>query len=237
MVKSRRPVLMFSGGLDSLIAWFALGKPKAVHVHLGHRYGASEYFTSMSLAKRLGMDLIIEKRLYLGDQESPDAYIPMRNLFLAMIGALYGDDIYLVFQKGEQSIPDRSPEFLDKASEMLSFLNERRIVVDSPFHNMTKSGMIRWYLDQGNEKCPVDVLYKSFSCFGSDSTKVPCGECAACFRRWVAFENNGLSLALRADIKEWAGIPGYIKRVKAGEYDLDRAREIEGVLRRHGLWK
>jgi 7-cyano-7-deazaguanine synthase len=236
MEKSRPPVLMFSGGLDSLIAWFALGKPKAIHVHLGHRYGASEYFTSQAIAKRLGMDLVVEKRLYLGDQERPDAYIPMRNLFLAMIGALYGDTIYMVFQKGEQSIPDRSTEFLAKVSEFLTFLNGRLIKVDSPFQNMTKTAMIKWYLDQGNDKCPVDVLYKSFSCFEADSTQIPCGKCAACFRRWVAFDNNSLSLALRADIKEWPGIQDYIKKIKNGEYDLERARETEAALRRHGLW-
>jgi 7-cyano-7-deazaguanine synthase in queuosine biosynthesis len=183
------------------------------------------------------MDLIVERRLYLGDKEEPDAYIPMRNMFLAMIGALYGDTVYMVFQKGEQSIPDRSMEFLLKSSELLSFLNGRKIVVDSPFKDLTKAQMVGWYLSQGREQCPIDVLYKAFSCFEADSTLVPCGQCPACFRKWVAFDNNGLDITFHSDIRRWPGIKDYVRKVRNGEYDSQRAHEIETTLRRHNLWK
>jgi 7-cyano-7-deazaguanine synthase in queuosine biosynthesis len=225
---------MFSGGLDSLIAWYYLGKPKVVHVSLGHRYAASELVTVTSLAKQLDMDLVIDKRLSLGDYEAPDAYIPMRNLFLAMIGALYGDRVYMVFQYGEQSIPDRSPAFLEKATEMLSFLNGRKIIVDSTFLTMTKADMIKWYLNE--YKGDPSILSRTFSCY-SDHLMMPCGACAACFRRWVAFELNCLPTKFLNDITTWPGIKGYVDRIKAGKYDLIRAAEIETVLRRHGLWK
>jgi len=227
-------VLMFSGGLDSTIAWFYLGQPKAVFVYLGHRYGASEYFTAQALAKRLKMDLVVEKRLYLGDKETPDAYIPMRNMFLAMIGALYGDKIYMVFQRGEQSIADRSPQFLAGASKILSFLNGYPITVESPFMNITKARMIEWYLKKGY---PVDVLYKTFSCFCQDSQYAPCGECSACFRRWIAFQYNGLDLTFQKDIKQWSGIGAYVQKMTAGVYDTERVLETRTVLERWGLWK
>lgn len=227
-------ILLWSGGLDSTISWFYLEKPKTVFVNLGHKYHAQEYFTCKALAKRLKMDFVLEKRLYLGDHEAPDAYIPMRNLFLAMVGALYGDEIYLVFQRGEQGIPDRSPEFLKSASKMLSFLNGREVVVDSPFLSMTKADMIAWYIKEGH---PLDVLYKTYSCFAEDSMESPCGCCAACFRRWVSFEYNNLSLIFKRDIKEWSGIPDYVRKIKAGEYEARRANQIVDVLRRHKLWK
>lgn len=227
-------VLMWSGGLDSTIAWFYLEKPKTVFVNLGHRYHAQEYFTCKALALRLKMDFVLDKRLYLGDHEAPDAYIPMRNLFLAMVGALYGDEIYLVFQRGEQGIPDRSIEFLKSASRMLSFLNGREIVVASPFLKLTKADMIKWYLKKGH---PLDVLYKTFSCFAEDMFLSPCGNCPACFRRWIAFEYNNLPLNFKSDIKEWSGIPEYVKKIRAGIYEAKRANQIVDVLRRHKLWK
>jgi len=233
IARKSNSVLMFSGGLDSLIAWYYLNKPKVVHAYLGHRYGAAEYLATMRLAKKLGMDLVMERRLFLGDKETPDAYIPMRNLFLATLGALHGDTIYMVFQKGEQALPDRSPRFLAMASELLTFLNGRPIVVDSPFLEMTKSAMIKWYLDHGH---PEDVLYESFSCFDTN-VRGACGQCAACFRRWIAFKNNGLPLEFRVDITKWSGIQEYIRKIKLNEYALPRAREIETVLRRYGLWK
>jgi len=229
-----KKVLMWSSGLDSTIAWFYLGKPKTVFVNLGHKYHAQEYFTCKALAKRLKMDFTLDKRLYMGDHEAPDAYIPMRNLFLAMIGALYGDVVYMVFQKGEQSIPDRSPKFLQEASEFLSFLNGRKINVQSPFMDYTKADMVKWFLTKG---LPLDVLYKTFSCFAKDIFESPCGECPACFRRWIAFEYNNLPLILKRDIKEWSGIPEYVKKIKAGEYEAKRANQMVDVLRRHKLWK
>jgi len=227
-------ILLWSGGLDSTISWFYLEKPKTVFVNLGHKYHAQEYFTCKALAKRLKMDFVLDKRLYLGDHEAPDAYIPMRNLFLAMVGVLYGDEVYLVFQRGEQGIPDRSPEFLKFASKMLSFLNGRKVVVDSPFLRMTKADMIKWYIDEGH---PLDVLYKTYSCFAKDMFESPCGECPACFRRWIAFAYNDLPLIFKRDIKEWPGIQEYVEKIKAGEYEARRANQIVDVLRRHKLWK
>lgn len=227
-------ILLWSGGLDSTIAWFYLGKPKTVFVNLGHKYHAQEYFTCKALAKRLKMDFVLEKRLYLGDMEQEDAYIPMRNLFLAMVGALHGDTIYMVFQKGEQSIPDRSPKFLQEASAFLSFLNGRKIEVQSPFMDRTKVDIVKWFLTKG---LPLDVLYRSYSCFAKDIFESPCGECAACFRRWIAFEHNDLPLIFKRDVKEWKGIKDYVHKIKEGYYEEQRAKEIETVLRRHKLWK
>lgn len=227
-------VLMWSGGLDSTIAWFYLGKPKTVFVNLGHRYHAGEYFTCQALAKRLKMNFVLEKRLYLGDMEQEDAHIPMRNMFLAMVGALYGDEIYLVFQRGEQEIPDRSRRFLEEASALLSFLNERRIVVHSPFLEMTKADMIKWYILNDH---PLDVLYKTYSCFSEDALKSPCGDCPACFRRWIAFDHNNLAMNFRNDITQWSGIPEYIRKIKAGEYEERRASQMEFVLRRYHIWR
>jgi len=233
-MRRKKDVLMWSGGLDSTIAYFYLGKPRTVFVDLGHRYANIERLTTATLAKELDMDYVVDTRLFLGDMEKEDAEIPMRNMFLAMVGALYGDNVYMVFQKGEQSLPDRSIRFVKGASRLLSYLNSRTVEVCNVFPHLTKAQMISWYRSKGYS---VDILYETVSCFSEDESEIPCGRCKACFRRWIAFECNHLPVGFNNDITKWDGIQEYVKKMKAGEYDQQRVKETKIVLERYGLWK
>jgi len=166
----------------------------------------------------------------LGQFEHDDADIPQRNAFLMMGAAMFGaSKIHLIVQKGETSIPDRTPKFFNQMSHLLSELNDREIIVTSPFFGMTKVEMVEWFLNsEGN----VQELLKTRSCYSY--TLGPCGRCGACFRRWVALEHNGIKETMENNILLWDGIETYIKKVQAGDYDPQRSRETITVLKMYG---
>jgi len=218
-------ILLFSGGLDSYIAWHYLDKPKTLYCAINHRYQIQEHKAVIDLIP----ETIVDSRLYLGDWEEDDANIPMRNAFFFMIASHYADKICLVVQKGEMSIPDRSPKFFSSFGAWLSWMRDKPIKIFTPFDEMTKTQMVRWYLEQGLN---VADLLRTRSCFGD--TTSPCGACAACFRRWVAFKNNGFSEPYINDILAYDQIPVYIEKMKALKYDELRTEETFTALKDAG---
>ena len=93
-------LLLYSGGLDSYIAWEYLIRPKTIYFDLGHRYSTHE----MKAVHKTIPDTLIDKSLHLGRWEKDDADIPMRNAFMIMLASMYDKEIVLVVQKGEMSI-------------------------------------------------------------------------------------------------------------------------------------
>jgi len=232
-------VLCFSGGLDSFIAYFYLNKPKTVYVDLKHKYAWKELDAIRWFRENLGIETIIEDRLRLGDLEKPDGEIPLRNMFLASIASLYGDKVWLVFQRGETENPsnDRSPEFCAKTSLLLSHLHGRKIIVDSPFWNITKADMVQAYLDAGY---PSGFLKRTVSCFSEETkqTIYHCGNCSACLRKAVALAWNNIDITdmFVNDITKFKKIPIYIDKMLKGEYESRRTEQTLEVFRKWG-WK
>lgn len=225
-----KEILLFSGGLDSLVAWYYLGKPTCLYIDLGHRYSIREKRAIHEIKEKTGMKVIIDSRLNLGKEEKPDAHIPMRNSFLLHMAALYGDVLWLVVQKGELNIPDRSRLFISEIQFLLRYLNNNpKIKVGSPFLDMTKTQMVKWYLDNGH---PVDVLLSSSSCYNGNN----CGYCAACFRRWISLELNGIEEKYKF-VEPWNSeiAKEYLKRVHEGKYEPDRADDIIIALEKRGV--
>ena len=64
---------------------------------------------------------------------------------------------------------------------------ERRFTVSSPFKDRTKTDLVEEYLEKGGTP---QSLFESYSCY--EGKEVHCGQCKACFRKWVALENNGI---------------------------------------------
>ncbi len=219
-------ILLFSGGLDSYIAWHYLHKPKTLYVDLGHRYAAHE----VEVVKRLVPDTIIDTRLNLADQEEKDANIPLRNVYLTMIASHYDDDIILVVQKGEMDIPDRSVRFFNEFSVFLSAMLKKTKTLTTPFFLMTKTAMVTWYLNVGLDP---NILLSTRSCYSPG--ELPCGNCSACFRRWVAFINNDMSEEYESDITKYSENTNYLDRLRAGHYDPVRTKETLNALKKAGI--
>lgn len=215
-------VLLYSGGMDSLIAWYYLGKPETLYVDLGHKYAVKE-LTAINYLPPIPRYYTSHYGRYY---EMYDAHIPGRNLLLGMFAAAGGwDKIWLVAQKGEQSKPDRSPEFFKETSKILSFHFERNIQFLNPFPDVYKHEMVEWYLRQ---RLPVkDLVYKSQSCFSSVPNQ--CGQCAACWRKFIALTYNGIQCenVFVGDVRLW-GEEHY--RPRLDEYDEERQKVMKKVM-------
>lgn len=197
-----REVVLFSSGMDSLIAWEYVGRPDRLYVKLNHRY-QNEEMTSVMMMGLPGL-LRISSLQELGIFEKSDAEIPLRNLYLAMVAANMGyDKIWLSVQKDEMSVKDRTRDFMSKASDMLSYLLDKPIKVDTPFENMDKTDMVKWYMDSGKD---MEKLRKTWACY-TPVKGGPCGNCGACFRRYVAFMENGLDpgYMIKDEIRKYYG--------------------------------
>ena len=64
---------------------------------------------------------------------------------------------------------------------------ERKFEISSPFKDRTKTDLVSIYLHEGGTK---ENLLQSYSCY--EGREKHCGHCKACFRKWVALENNGI---------------------------------------------
>lgn len=214
--------LLYSGGLDSYIGWHFLGKPDTIYVDIKHGYNSKE---RKAIQQTIPETKIVEDVLNLHLFEQADAYIPMRNAFLVLTAALHsdlnkGEEIVLVVQKGELDLGDRTPWFLHTMGTLMSAMNKSNMKVTSPFFEMTKTDMLKWYMSQGLSKY---TLKKTVSCYSN--SYIPCGSCGACFRRWVAFENCGLKEDYLVNPWETQLAKEYIEKMKDGKYDKDRTKE------------
>ena len=181
-----KEVVLFSGGPDSLIAWEYLHRPDALHIKHGCAYDDKQLQAVYKIrAKTMELDKIkIDyDSLYLKKFEKHDAFIPLRNMYFVMVAANHDYElIWLTVQRGEQNIPDRSPEFLQRISKELSIQMEHEVTVDCVFSTWTKQDMVKWYVDEGYD---INLLKQTVSCFHPIYER--CGACPACFRRWIAF--------------------------------------------------
>lgn len=226
-------VLMFSGGMDSIVAWYYTGKPACVHVTGHSRYSFEElYAVTKFMERHEEMECEIVEMDWLADFEEEDATIPLRNAHFAMIGAHFADKVLIPCQLGEQNIPDRSPQFFTEVSSLLSYLQKRPVKVDPVFPNMTKQDMVKWYLDSGHNRAE---LWLSYSCFSGKTGR--CGECSACFRTAVALDSCDIlpERFFMKDIWKWEGIKDYIHKMDKGQYEEKRTKQTMSVLKKHGL--
>ena len=216
-------ILLFSGGVDSFIAYHWLNKPPTIYFDINSRYSETERFIVNKLIPRT----TIEKCIDLQSRESLDFNIPFRNLYLAMLAAKYSDEIIIVGIKGD-NVSDKTPGIFFEFSRLLSKMENREIKVSSPFWHHTKEDIVEWYLSQG---LPTGPLMSTVSCYSGYSFY--CGQCASCYRKWVAFRNNGIEL----DFYSQQLVDIYLIKAKAGYYIEERNRSIikatEDYLRGH----
>ena len=236
-----REILCFSGGVDSVIAWHYLDKPTALYSMLNHRYQEKEFECILRLKK-------VMKDLTVYFIDGPDmskheygelAYISQRNLQLTLNASHYGNKIYVCGIKGDM-VEDKTPEAFRVMSFAMNFIQkptEPQIKIESPFWQMTKTDIIKWFLDNYPQDYVEKVLKTSVSCYDS-RILLSCGECPSCFRKWIALESAGIKSFdwFTKDIRKWKGIEKYKDRIKKGYYDIKRSQETQEVLEKYNLW-
>jgi 7-cyano-7-deazaguanine synthase len=236
---SHRSVLLFSGGLDSLCAWYLLGKPDALYVRTRSPWAERELDTILRLRATIpDLGVTITDQFPIGATTEPDGHIPYRNLSLVLEAARLGwDTINLGALKGETS-RDKTDRFATETGNLLSYLEGRDVKIVLPFRSLTKTQLVRRFRD-----LPVphgDKLLRSTrSCYDPDSfgIDVGCGRCLACLRRWVAMANNGLTEPYRSDPRAYAeSLATGGEAVTALKRYLPRATtfgELRGIVANH----
>lgn len=234
--------LLYSSGLDSFIHWRLLGEPFGMYVLLNHRYQDNELQaieTLYQVLARQGKLLQVERvpGFDLSKWEDSGAHIPSRNFIFLNAAALYGaSTVYLGALRGESSY-DKSGEFLKTSSTLLSRMHERKILCLSPFRHLTKTQLVGAYLKQFSKAVDRDYLDFTYSCYNLDvkdiGTYAGCGECMACFRRWVAMSNNGIYEKYRRPPYTWDVIHPSPERCRLWFRNLTRKpiSEWYGILR------
>lgn len=194
-------VILVSGGIDSYIMyhWLTyqdhLPKLDQSEIHLVYFYLSSKYSEKeLEVVKRIfPQKTIIDRSLDFRLREyGENAIIPYRNLIMAAQATTYGNTIWMAGLADDRA-SDKSEASFKKMSEILTELNPKgeEVKVLSPFWNLTKAGIINWYLRCFPQTGPRK-LRETTSCYDHD--KHYCGRCPSCFRKWVALFVNGIKL-------------------------------------------
>jgi len=204
-------ILLFSGGIDSYVAYYYLGEPQTLYFDIGSRYSLIE----MTHIKKLIPDTIIDSTVHLGDTEQGEkAYIPFRNLFLALKAVKYSDTIVIAGLKDDM-VSDKNEQIFKKFSDLMSEMEGREITVMSPFWDMTKYDVVKWYKDSV-EETGIKLL-ETISCYSGDHSY--CGECPACFRKWCVLKANDIPIS---SFRNKELVKEYIASAESNKYDPQR---------------
>ena len=193
--KTITKVLLYSGGMDSWLCRQLWKPDKCLYINVGSVYSAEEI-------ERLdnGVDYA---ELPLGKYERKDNYVvPLRNLYFAMLATneyQEGDlEICLGATVGDrpQVFKDKSDEWAAKTSDLLTYLYSRqswnpvprKINVVLPYVKWSKAQMLWQYIKNGGDI--ETAMQQTFSCH-SPHNDHECWNCKPCFRKFVAFYQNG----------------------------------------------
>ena len=188
-------VLLFSGGMDSVIFDHLLKPDVLLYLPTGSKYEYIETQKLDDLAMKGYIDskklVVLPDVLNLSLFERDDAIVPNRNAFLLLFASLYGEILILGSVQGDRSY-DKDEIFYDKMMALLNHMwqeqhwtEEKTFKVMSPYKNTTKTQLIKDYLADGGKS---EILLESYSCY--DGKEELCGWCKPCFRKWVSLHNN-----------------------------------------------
>ena len=199
-------VLLFSGGMDSVIFDHLLKPDVLLYLPTGSKYEYIETKKLDDLAMKGYIDnkklVVLPDVLNLSLFERDDAIVPNRNAFLLLFASLYGEILILGSVQGDRSY-DKDEIFYDKMMALLNHMwqeqhwtEEKTFKVMSPYKNTTKTQLIKDYLADGGKS---EILLESWSCYDPQvkyllHPEQLCGWCKPCFRKWVSLHNNGITI-------------------------------------------
>jgi 7-cyano-7-deazaguanine synthase in queuosine biosynthesis len=217
---------LFSGGIDSYVGNFYLKNmlgvyPTLLYFDLNSRYTKKElkYIEQMEHISTV----IVDKDLqFLGDTEQEhNAHIPFRNLYMAMTAAArYSDSIWICGLK-DDVMTDKNEAIFSTWSHLLSGMEGRYITVRSPFWQMTKESVVKWFVKQHSK----EILLETVSCY-SDTDEQYCGSCQACFRKACAL----FAVDIRLPFTSKSIMNYYRSRIGKNIYDSTRETSMSRYL-------
>lgn len=213
LLKNDSCILLFSGGIDSFVAWHYLGHPQTLFFYARTRYSNKEF----KIVKELIPNTIIDQSLDLHDREYGEkAYIPFRNLIFFLQATKYSDHIVLAGVADDQ-VSDKNEKAFKDFSRLAFKLEGRPVKLTSPFWKMTKKQVIQWYLNNIGD---VPTLLKTTSCYHPAGHY--CGRCPSCFRKWCALWANKIYL----EFSNQELMDQYLQSANAKKYLPERNQDI-----------
>ena len=198
--QKNKMVLLFSGGMDSIIFDHLLKPDVLLYIPTGSKYESVETQKLNDLIDKGYIDgnklVMLNNVLNLKQFERDDAIVPNRNAFLLLFASLFGEYLILGSVQGDRSY-DKDEIFYTKMIELLNHMwqeqhwtEERTFKVLSPYKNTTKTQLVKDYLADGGKP---EILLESYSCYEGQYWSL-CGWCKPCFRKWVSLHNNKIEI-------------------------------------------
>lgn len=191
--------IMYSGGLDSFIAWhYAIKngfRPEAYFLDFGQPYAWKEWEAIQAIPEDIRPPVIKLDFSELYSKISgkmTNQIVPSRNVFLAVLGSMFNQRVWINALDGEQNGKehDKSLKFFQDSTNLLTFTNsffQDSTIVETPFSHLSKAETITWAINNG---IPAEHLFATTSCYDEFSRK--CGRCLTCYKRKVAFLLNNI---------------------------------------------
>ena len=228
-------IIGFSGGRDSLAAWYLLNKPLAIYINCKTKYSEKELKCIKNLQKLIPelKVKIIECPILGSFEYGSNAYIKYRNLIFACLMGNYGKKVRIIIAGNKSdNVEDKSKKAFKIMTDCLNSISkeDENIEVYSPFWKMTKTQLIAWFLNsyKGSRKKVEKILQVSISCYSKENGN--CGKCPACLRSAISLFVNKVPINFFVnDITKYIGIKNYIKKMKTKDNPYDRERVDESL--------
>lgn len=210
---SAGPLVLLSGGLDSLVAlavemdWDS--HPAALSVSYGQRhrlelsrarviaahYGVPHYVLDLTSWGALVRSSLTDGAVpvphgHYADPAMAATIVPNRNATLLMAAAGIAQSqgrnaVVIGVHGGDLPVyPDCRPDFIDAADVAVGLATEGAVSIRAPFLGISKTEVVRLGLRLG---APLGL---SYSCY--EGRALACGECGACVERAEAFADAGV---------------------------------------------
>lgn len=194
-----KSVLLFSGGMDSVMFDLLLKPDILLYVPMGSDYEDIESEKIRELGESgvfdTGKLIVLDKELNLEKFERDDLIVPNRNAHLVLMASHFGETIYLGSVYGDRSF-DKDKTFYKLMENLLNHMWEeqhwtekRTFSVTSPYKDTTKTELIKEYVAAGGK---VQSILDSYSCYKGNEQA--CGICKPCVRKAVSLICNEIEI-------------------------------------------
>lgn len=191
-----KTALLYSGGLDSLCAWYVLGKPDAVYI--GGEFGPARDANVGEVAAinaHCGLNESFRRRFYFNEfdftpfMRDGEYHMP-REMICTQLAWAMGYDRILIAFCADDGI---TPEWAEVQSRNFGLaVGMAGLTVEFPVAAMTKADLVATALKRG---ATPEIIASSWSCVRQ--SEIPCGKCQNCKQRKTALSTlvaEGLSV-------------------------------------------
>jgi 7-cyano-7-deazaguanine synthase len=179
-------VILLSGGMDSFISYSLWGDNHIpVFIKNLSSYTEQDYQKALLLC---GSKLVVINTASNLVELPNTSVVPHRNMIMmGVVANVMGASEIMISSPRGEIIADQQPAFYKRLQSIMG-----NVKITNPIGRYTKTQAVRKYVRESGSFARKRIVSHSRSCY-SASTWGQCGQCAACFKRFVAFELNGVS--------------------------------------------